>query len=677
MKQYLLTYLIVTFVGLLTVQAQINPNRTGNRVDQYGNQIDPTTQPNKLDSDNVEVQSLPPKLFMWRLNENLGTVNRITIDTIVYNFQNINLTEGMTGHYNHLSNNGSPRLSRIFFERREAKPTIFVEPYSFFFIRPDELNFTNSNVPYTNLSYYKAGNRITGEERFKSYFSVNVNKQMAFGFIIDYLYGRGYYNNNGISHFNATPFLSYMGDRYEASLIYSYNHLKVNQNGGITDDRYITRPEDMTSGGQTTESVNIPTVLNAATSRTTNKYLFLTHRYKLGFHRDLPKAANDTLPPQREFVPVTSFIHTLKIEQSKYRFDSSDTIQSIYSGNYLNKSTNVIADSTKYLGIKNTFGIALLEGFNKYAKAGLTAYISHKYSHYTLLSTDSTSADKYTEHEVYIGGELSKRQGNALHFRAQGEVGILDKAVGQFRINGDIDLNFRLGKDTVNLIARAAISNNLPDFYIRHYHSKHFYWDNDLTKETRTRLEGEVNIGRWGTNLRAGVESIKNYTFFNDKALPEQQGDNIQVLSATLTQNFQVGILHLDNEITWQKSSNKNIIPLPDLSLYHNLYIDTRMAKKVLHLQLGADVRYFTKYYAPAYMAATGQFHLQAENDRVEIGNYPVVSVYANLHLKRTRFYVMFYHINEGWGKKNYFYAPHYPINPRAFKFGISWNLFD
>lgn len=98
---------------------------------------------------------------------------------------------------------GSPRMSRIFFDRRDPEPTIFMEPFSSFFIRPTEFNFTNSNVPYTNLTYHKAGNKVNGEERFKSYFSVNVNKRLAFGFNIDYLYGRGYYNNQNTAYFNA------------------------------------------------------------------------------------------------------------------------------------------------------------------------------------------------------------------------------------------------------------------------------------------------------------------------------------------------------------------------------------------------------------------------------------------------------------------------------------------
>lgn len=687
MKRILLIYILLFVAGQLAVQAQRvttdNPygdrkDQYGNIVDQYGNQIDPAMRPQNPDSSNVEIQSLPPKLYMWHVSENLGNITRIPADTTYHLFQNTNLTEGMTGHYNYLGNLGAPRLSRLFFERRDNEPTIFMEPFSSFFVRPDEFNFTNSNVPYTNLTYYKAGNKVNGEERFKSYFSVNVNKQLAFGFNIDYLYGRGYYNNQSTSFFNAGVFGSYIGDRYEATLLYNNFNMKMNENGGITDDRYITDPQAMANGSQTYESQNIPTVLDKSANNNKDFYVFLTQRYKLGFQREIAKAENDTMPPKKEFVPVTSFIHTLKVERTRHRFTSEDNLKDFYPNTYIKPSSLLINDSTTYLGVKNTLGIALLEGFNKYAKAGLTAFVSHKFSNYYLMDKDSVSVDKYTEHEVFAGAELAKREGKVLHYHAVGEVGLLGQAIGQFRVKGDMDLNFRLWKDTVSFVARASVSNTLPSFYMRHYHSKHFYWDNNnMSKEFRTRIEGELNIDRWKTHLRAGVENIKNYTYFNQNAVPEQEGGNIQVLSATLSQNFRLGIFHLDNEVTWQKSSNNAVLPLPELSLYHNFYLQTKLAKKVLSVQLGADVRYFTKYYAPAYMPAIQQYYLQPTEGQVEIGGYPIVNVYANLHLKRTRIFVMMYHVNAGSGSANYFLTPHYPINPRLFKIGISWNFYD
>lgn len=693
MRRIVLTYIFLSIIGILGVGAQNPFNRmdpvTGR--DQFGNQVDPNTLPDNLeDSTDTEIQSLPPKLYMWRLSETLGNRTIIPADTANLNFQNTNLVEGMYGHYNYLGNLGSPRMSRIFFERRDNEPTIFMEPFSSFFVRPDEVKFTNSNVPFTNLTYYKAGNKVNGEERFKSYFSVNVNKRLAFGFNIDYLYGRGYYQNQSTSNFNAGIFASYIGNKYQMQAVYNNFTMKMNENGGIQDDRYITRPEDMAEGKKEYESTTIPVKLEQTSNKNKDFYVYLTHRYRLGFTRETttvedaksPKraVANDSVPLAKdtiiteEFVPVTSFIHTMKVERARHKFSSAKETEGQYPNAYFNEVAS--RDSTTAFSVKNVFGIALLEGFNKYAKAGLTAYISHKFSRYELM--DTLSRTNFDEQEIFVGGELAKRQGKTLHYNVSGEVGIMDKALGQFRVNADLDLNFRLWKDTVNFYARGYVSNTLPSFYMRHYHSNHYYWDNEnMNKEFRTRVEGELNISRWKTNLRAGVENIKNYTYFNQNAMPAQESGNIQVLSATLKQDFRLGILHLDNEVTWQKSSNETVLPLPQLSLYHNLYLLAKIAKKVLTVQLGADVRYFTKYNAPAYTPAIQQFHLQAADDQVEIGGYPIVNVYANLHLKRTRIFAMMYHVNAGMGKGNYFLVPHYPINPRLFKIGISWNFYD
>ena len=733
MRRILLTYILLFVLGLLAVQAQQPFNTLDNR-DRYGNQVDPSTQPDSLDT-GTDVQSIPPKLYMWKLSETLGNRTIVPADTLALNFQNTNLVGGMTGEYNFLGNLGSPRLSRIFFNRQDDEPTLFMAPYSSFFVRPDQVFFTNSNVPYTNLTYYKAGNKVNGEERFKSYFSVNVNKRLAFGFNFDYLYGRGYYANQSTSHFNAGLFGSYIGERYQIQAVYNNFFMKMNENGGIANDGYITRPDTMAEGKKEYSSTTIPVKMEQTSNRNKDFYVYLTQRYRLGFKRRVLKEeaqnnsvqqrfspaapttsiassiapadslatdslATDSLPANNlamgdnlsldslnsnhalpedtnfveEFVPVTSFIHTFKIERARHSYQSVSTPD---ENAYYNKQ-GVSRDSTTAFSVKNVFGIALLEGFNRYAKAGLTGYISHKFSRYDLMNADSMTVDRFTEQEIYVGGELAKRQGKTLHYSIDGEVGIMDKAMGQFRVNGNMDLNFRLWKDTVNLIIRGFVKNTLPSFYMRHYHSNLHVWDNDnMEKEFRTRVEGELNIDRWGTNLRAGVENVKNYTYLNQKAVPEQNSGNIQILSATLKQNFRAGIFHLDNEVTWQKSSNETVLPLPQISVYSNLYLLTKLAKKVLTVQLGADVRYFTKYNAPAYTPSIQQFHLQPENDQVEIGGYPIVNVYANLHLKRTRLFAMYSHVNQGMGTRNSFLVPHYPINPNLLRIGVSWNFYD
>lgn len=666
--------------------------------DRNGNPIDTTAV--------TDASTIPIGLYQWKVTRRLGNIVPIPVDTLHAGFQNTNDPAGPTGQYNYLGNLGSPRMSRIFFDRKEESQFFFTDPYDQSVLRPEDVTFTNTFSPYTNLTYYKSFHNRNSEERFKSYFAVNANKKLGFGFYIDYLYGRGMYNNQSTAFFNGGLFASYRGDKYDMHFIFNNDNLKMRENGGITDDRYITDPLDMAEGKKQYESTDIPTVLNKVWNHNTSYHAFLTHRYNLGFYKEKVDSltnnkkpeVNDSIESTREFVPVTSFIHTLELDFNGRKYITQDDAQNrqyfehIYFG-------NDSIDQNRRTSVRNTFGISLREGFNKWAKAGLTAFLTHEYRDFTL--PDSTDVPNqriikhYKENVVYVGGELLKEQGKLLHYKVLGEFAVAGEDAGQFRLEGNGDLNLNLLGDSVRLDVNAYIKNLNPIFYYRNFHSKHYWWDNsDLSKIMRTRVEGKLNFNRLGTTLRAGVENIKNYTYlantsvpvtnsngeiisFKNNAAVRQYSGNIQVFTAMLQQKLKFGIFHLDGEVAYQKSSEQSILPLPELSAYGNLYLHAGLVKNVLQVSLGADVRYFTKYNAPDYSPVIGQFYLQNPESTIAIGGCPMVNVYANLHWKRTRIFVMMYNVNQNSGNSRYFLAPHYPISPRILKLGISWNFFD
>ena len=694
-KIFITTIFILACINLFAqaqnmMQSQYGTSASGqssNRFDRNGNPID-TTAVN-------DASTIPVGLNSWVIEERLGNKTTVPVDTLQFGFQNSNDNGGPTGHYTYLGNLGSPRISHVFFERPETTQEFFTDPYDFAYLTPGKIIYTNTKSPFTNLTYYKHGSGRRAEERFKAYFAVNANKRLGFGFNIDYIYGRGKYLNQSTALFNGNLFAYYHGDEYEMHFSFVNDNMKVTENGGISDDRYVTQPIEMADGGRVFKSYEIPTNLQEIWNKNTGYHAFLTHRYNLGFYKD-ESNENDTIPKE-VFVPVTSFIHTVKVDVNNRNYISYNDEQNreYFQNHYLgNDSTDI----TKYMSVKNTVGLSLREGFNKWAKAGLTAFVSFEHRRFSMTDSIEGKAGQfmrdYKENVLSVGGQLIKSQGKTLHYDVLGEIAILGEDIGQFNIEGKGDLNFRLFNDTVRLDANAYIKNLNPAFYYRHFHSKHYWWDNDLAMITRTKIEGKLSIDRWRTQLQAGVENITNYTYLdntsvaytgaegeattykNDVAVKQNSG-NIQVFSAKLRQDFKLGILHLDNEVVYQKSSNSNVLPLPELVLYHNLYIRAGLAKKVLTVELGADVRYFTQYYAPDYAPAIGQFYLQNKDTRYKLGGYPLVNAYINLHLKRTRFFVMMYNLVQGTGERSYFYAPHYPLNPRGLKLGISWNFFD
>lgn len=733
-------------------------------------------------------KEIPKGIKVWTVDERFGDTKAAVVDTLQHMYMNSTFTEGLRGEYNTLGNMGTARLNRIFIDRRNTQGNfIFTEPYDYIVNPVSDFHFTNTYSPITNITLNSCGDKVTGEDDFKAMFAVNANKRLGAGFRFDYKYGRGYYNAQSTSHFKYTMWASYLGDRYQAHFLFSTNHEKMTENGGITNDDYIKHPEIYTESFATNE---IPTVLEQNWNRLDNQHIFFTHRYNVGFSRkvkmteeeikakkfamaskkenaeenakeearkkakeqgkkfdekaydkqqgakfsgrpdgakiagDEPakdsaakdirndstriavngkaaadsllavqkKNAEDSLFYKSEYVPVTSFIHTVKFDNYRRIYEAYQTPADYYLKEYYDAGRltgDSIYDQTKHWHMKNTFAIAMLEGFNKWAKAGLKAFASYDLRHYELPTMEG-GFEKYNEHALSVGGQLSKQEGKTLHYNAVAEIGLTGVDAGTLAIDGNVDVNIPFLGDTLQVRGDAFFHRETPSFYYRNYHARHLWWENDLDKTIHTRIMGTLSFPKTRTKLRVAVDEIKNYTYFSqsyditEKGLrtgvmvtPMQESGGINLLTAQLEQNFRLGILNWENQFTYQHSSKESVLPVPAFNAYTNLYIKFKVVK-VLNVDLGADMRYFTSYEAPDYSPYMGQYTVQGNGENnVKIGNYPIVNVYANVHIKHTRFFVMMSHINAGQGDKNYFFAPHYPMNERVFRIGVSWNFFN
>ena len=733
-------------------------------------------------------KEIPKGIRVWTVDERFGDTKAAVVDTLQHMYMNSTFTEGLRGEYNTLGNMGTARLNRIFIDRRNTQGNfIFTEPYDYIVNPVSDFHFTNTYSPITNITLNSCGDKVTGEDDFKAMFAVNANKRLGAGFRFDYKYGRGYYNAQSTSHFKYTMWASYLGDRYQAHFLFSTNHEKMTENGGITNDDYIKHPEIYTESFATNE---IPTVLEQNWNRLDNQHIFFTHRYNVGFSRkvkmteeeikakkfamaskkenaeenakeearkkakeqgkkfdekaydkqqgakftgrpdgakiagDEPakdsaakdiktdstriavngkaaadsllaiqkKNAEDSLFYKSEYVPVTSFIHTVKFDNYRRIYEAYQTPADYYLNEYYDAGRltgDSIYDQTKHWHMKNTFAIAMLEGFNKWAKAGLKAFASYDLRHYELPTMEG-GFEKYNEHVLSVGGQLSKQEGKTLHYNAVAEIGLTGVDAGTLAIDGNVDVNIPFLGDTLQVRGDAFFHRETPSFYYRNYHARHLWWENNLDKTIHTRIMGTLSFPKTRTKLRVAVDEIKNYTYFSQSyditeeglrtgvmVTPMQESGGINLLTAQLEQNFRLGILNWENQFTYQHSSKESVLPVPAFNAYTNLYIKFKVVK-VLNIDLGADMRYFTSYEAPDYSPYMGQYTVQGNGENnVKIGNYPIVNVYANVHIKHTRFFVMMSHINAGQGDKNYFFAPHYPMNERVFRIGVSWNFFN
>ena len=709
-----------------------------------------------------KTKDIPKGLKMWNITDDFGTLDSIVIDTMPHMFQNANFTDGLRGEYNTLGNLGSPREGRLISLRSVYLSNfIFARPYDFFLVPFTKIAFTNTLSPWTNLTYNECGSNTTGEDRITAYYAINAGKDIGFGFKLDYLYGRGYYDSQATSAFGATFYGDVNKEQYKAHFAVWANYLKTSENGGIESDEYITNPESFPSSYNTDD---IPTRMESVWNKMYVNGAQLTHSYSVGFRRLLPVAdsialrdsllrasmpdttrsdsvfmaqvpaepalpavevadttVNDTLneegpkrisisefekqwlmadeeamdsmrelqEPPTEFIPVTSFIHTLKVEADVRRFLANEDLSDFYTNKYF--ECDSAEDKYEYISVSNQLAVELHEGFNKWAVMGVRLFAKHEYLRYGM-PVAAGEQDYETFNEISIGACLFRHKGQYFNYDLEGATKTDGEDWGQFYLKGNAELNVKIWNDTLRLRLYADIVNQEPTYYYRKYYSSYLWWDNSLDKQITTRFGGVLENPATRTRLSVDVRNIKNYTYFAMAATEavdddgetyytydtqvKQSSGNVQVVCLTLDQDFKLGILNWENQVCYQTTSNKDVLPLPQLSLYTNLYLLFRIAK-VLRVEFGADMRYFTKYYAHTYCPGIGQFAVQDESTRVKVGNHPVINVYANFHLKHTRFYVMASHVNYSKTGGNVFMAPHYPYDPFVLRFGLSWNFFN
>ncbi|MBJ2183614.1 MAG: putative porin [Muribaculaceae bacterium] len=623
----------------------------------------------------------------WEPLQPLGLREPCGIDTLEYNYFQASIPSARSTAWATTGNYGSEGINMIFDERL---------PYSDFFLgdalrtwKPRTRKFYNTRIPMTLLGYTTGGGRDNAQDDLTAVFSGNIDRRSQVGAMLQYLYSKGSYANQATDHLTWGFSGSHIGDRYEfQGYFYHYNFVNK-ESGGITDPLYITDPAEVQGGVTSIAPKSIPTRLNNAHTRNVGTDLWLNNRYKIGFWRadatvdSLGQEIPDSLRTHT-YVPVTSFVWTLHYREQKHIFSNTSAAEGAdFFGNTYLCPTGTY-DRTTYWALSNTLGVQLLEGFHKYAPFGLSAYLTYEMRRFnqTPDSIDHSDpslgltplpegaagmASSQSQNLAWAGAQLTKLKGSVLTYDATAELGVIGDVAGDLRLRANVRSRLPLMGDSLRVHAYGEFLNEETPYLLRHYRSNHFIWNNDFGKQRTYAFGGSVQLGRTGTTLSAGVKNLQNYVYFADDFLPRQHGGNVQVFHARLQQDLRAGILNWRNTITYQTSTDDAVLPLPKLAVYSNLFLLFKVA--TLHVQLGVDCDWYTKYHAPAYQPATATF---ANQHTVKLGNYPFMNVYANMKLGRTRFYVMMSHINQGWFSNDYFSVVDYPLNPRRLQLGLS-----
>ena len=596
------------------------------------------------------------------------------------------------------SNLISPGQSRIYFDRTKTVDLIFADAYTPYIITPQKVKYYHTTTPYSTIAYKKGFVTNLDQNDISFSFTGNVNRRTNLGMTIDYLTSYGRFTNQEGKTCIGSLFGSYNGNHYSLQSSFTWNTLSNFENGGLqnpSDLQGVLKPEDM------------PVKMMGMSGL---RYLsgYLNHYYSICVERerkvnyrerdeDGKWVKKDSI--KIEYVPVTTFRHIFEVTDATKRYLEKSATQSILPNLY--RDPVYTNDTAACLTIKNTLAVTFEEEFNTLLKFGAMVYaMNESQRHVSAIgqaenivslepwenSYESVTSNglhrmpdtlfgQYWSNNLYVGGALYKHRGQHIHYGFDGNVCLVGRKLGEFQINGHLDAGFRLGKDSMTLIAKASFRNETPDFYLQHYRSNHYRWDNDFQKTLRLRASGEIAYPtQWvKPRLNVSFENVSKHIYFDQDGLPKQVEGSIQVLAADMQLDVTTPWINLENHVIWQHSSSDKL-PLPTLTLYHNLYYHDCWVK-ALDVQIGVDMRFFTKYYAPVLNPALGQFCIQ---DEQQVGNYPVMNVYANFYVKslRLKLFAQYQHFNASFMNKEYYEMPGYPMAPDMFRAGLAWHFY-
>ncbi len=622
---------------------------------------------------------IKPDVRSFRLIDHFTFRDTIPVDTLSEGYQIYNPIFRESIVQNWAGNMGSAYQSMIFDEQYRHYGNLFYNSYGAYIPRPENITFYDTKTPYVNLTYHFGGPKRQSEEYISALYTQNINSKTNVGIQYELSSSIGLYQWQKAENQNFKFWSSHDGEKYDMHLAFIWAKIANQENGGINlgeSDLEFHEFEDAKS---------VPMhFANSATSEINNFQLMYNHSLSIG---NINVKGKDSTVTE---LPVSTVYHTLKFDQGtrEYKIDDLQQFyQNVENPFYPNiyRDTVQTRDSTMYRNLTNTFQIKFNEEANSLFKFGLRAFITNDIMYYKFPGNYKDIRDENNARIPYyetrdttfvntaIGGQIFKNLGENFWWKAGAKLYFQGYRAGDSEITGSINSSFRILKDTAGLFANGGIYLRQPELSENQYRSNHIKWDRDFNQVKTIRINGGFRIPTRRLELSAGANLITEHIYWTRNGTPEQTSEVLQVLNARLKKHFKLGRIHSENDAIVQYSSNEDIIPVPLFSIYNSTYYQNTLFQ-VLHFQIGFDLRYYTKYYAPMYMPATAQFVNQKDE---EVGNYPFVDAFVNLQLKRARIYVKFDHVNQGYPDAPYYTGYKQPNNPRSLKFGVSWNFYD
>ena len=654
-------------LGQKTIGQGVPSNSEGESEDENLNQNDSLL--NVGNPKNVKTYSFYPKY--------IGRQQLETIDTVLFDIEFYSPVKQAQTFSQDLGITGSASTPLILSFDPKMSFDIGIHAYDLYIRDLSEAVLIETTTPFTQLSYTMGPEkenvfRIQHAQSFK-------DKQIKASIDFKLFNTIGFYTHQktDVKNFNTNFSYQTKDKRYSIEGVYFYNKLILEENGGIIYDSLY---EDNLESNRQIISVNLTTAENFI------KYSGIGIRQDFYISKAEPdySAIPDTntldlagysvqhyrKPYFDPITPLGRLSHTFLYSKEIYQHTDSDGAANFYSSvpNFPEEISDIF-DSIGHSIIENTISYSNTAYKDNLEDPKFLTYSfglglnAHRYLQYS-----KTVSSNFTFSEINPQARLQLFFTKQIRILAFGLYSYRSDNTSAYKINGD--LNLQVKKNTFNVAILS--SSTQPKLMYEHFLSDYFQWDNNFKNEKIQEIRFQFT--RKGTEINAKTGVLHDYLYFDSAISPQQYSAALSYFNISVYQEVRLGNFGIDLNLIYQGVSDESIMRLPKLFSNTKFFYTNSLFKGAMEMQLGINMRYFSSYYANAYMPALRSFYIQ---DEKEFGNYPYFDVFLNAQIKRARLFIKYEQLNSGFMPQNYFISPHYANADAALKFGVIWQLFN
>ena len=492
--------------------------------------------------------------------------------------------EAYSPHNVWLGGVGEPMQSMLYFYRTSKTPLLFSDAYDAYVLKVGDLRFADYSQAQRPLSLdiYAYGRMpLYGYDAVSHLnFSAAVSPHVTLGVEGNYMASSGVNNKNDLSNqvMNLGVWTAFDFGNYDARLSATIN--------------------DITNNRQHSDTIQYK-----------HHTLHFTHNWKFG----------------DKVAPVAKLIHTTRWEGVKRGI----------------KDPMIDRANAEFQIVRNTLAVQVQRANVEKMPFSLVAFFEHDYRFHgnyvegQPVKLKESTAFEHHDNNLQLGFNLSDDRtlsNSNIDYTIAGNVFFWGPLQSECNLDIDLGHAFKAGNVPMRISYGVGGHRDSNTKFLGKFYFPHTGWENGFDYWHRVDGRFGFELPEQGISLNVKTDNIHQPVYMGTTAdgqypTPYQKMGWLSVVAADLKADI---VLHPDvcweNHLIYQFTSDNSVLALPDFTLYSKLYYHHHF--DTWSLKAGADLTFYTAYYANAYDVATGVFYAQ---NKQKIGNTPDVGFFAEV----------------------------------------------